>query len=95
MKISILYLMVWNQVTPAVLHVAILDMERRKTRDIRNNNYRLRPCRGPGWTAVLHLNVADPGNSCPSYCTHSMGVQLEDVDNPRPRKSTNENIGVR
>ena len=48
-----------------------IDKERRKTREILNNNYRLRPCKcgGPGWTRVLFLDMTDSGNSCPSNWT--------------------------
>ena len=46
--------------------IDILDDEWRETREF--INYRLRPCQcgGPGWTRVLHINMSDPGNSCPS-----------------------------
>ena len=45
----------------------IIDKEMRKTRDIINSNYQLRPCKcgGPGWTRVLYFNMADTGTSCP------------------------------
>ena len=43
------------------------DKERRKTREILNSNYRLRPfnCGGPGWTRVAYLNMTDPRQKCP------------------------------
>ena len=46
----------------------LIDKEMRKTRDIINSNYRLRPCKcgGPGWTRVINLNMADRGNMCPA-----------------------------
>ena len=48
-----------------------IDKERRKTREILSNNYRLRPCKcgGPGWTRVLFLDMSDSGNSCSSNWT--------------------------
>ena len=49
----------------------IIEKELRKTRNIINRNYRLRPCKcgGPGWTRVLYLNMADTGTSCPANWT--------------------------
>ena len=45
----------------------IIDKEMRKTRNIINSNYQLRPCKcgGPGWTRVLYFKMADNGTSCP------------------------------
>lgn len=46
----------------------ILDNEFRKTRDVLNRDYRLRPCScgGPGWIRVGYLNMSDPLHRCPS-----------------------------
>ena len=51
--------------------IDVIDKDRRKTREILNNNYRLRPCKcgGPGWTRVIFLDMSDSGNSCPSNWT--------------------------
>ena len=53
---------------PAQFTSYIIEKELRKTRNIINKNYRLRPCKcgGPGWTRVLYLNMADTRTSCPT-----------------------------
>ena len=56
---------------PAQTSSDIIDREMRKTRNIINSNYRLRPCKcgGLGWTRVLYFNMADTGTSCPANWT--------------------------
>ena len=56
-----------DSICPAQPSSDILDKEMRKTRNIINHNYHLRPCKcgGPGWTRVLYFNMADTGTSCP------------------------------
>ena len=51
--------------------IDIVDMELKKTMEILNNTYMLRPCQcgGPGWTRVLYLNMANSKNRCPSNWT--------------------------
>ena len=53
---------------PAQSSSDLIDKEMRKTRDIINSNYRLRPCNcgGPGWTRVINLDMADRGHMCPA-----------------------------
>ena len=48
-----------------------MDKEMSRTRDVINNNYRLRPCScgGPGWTRVGYVNMSDPDQHCPSNWT--------------------------
>ena len=49
----------------------LIDKEIRKTRELINSNYQLRPCKcgGPGWTRVINLDMADRGNMCPANWT--------------------------
>ena len=56
-----------DSICPTQSSSDILDKEIRKTRNIINSHYQLRPCKcgGPGWTRVLDLNMADNGTSCP------------------------------
>ena len=56
---------------PAQSTSDIIEKELRKTRNIINRNYRLRPCKcgGPEWTRVLYLNMADTETSCPANWT--------------------------
>ena len=56
---------------PAQSTSDIIEKELRKTRDIINRNYRIRPCKcgGPGWTRVLYLNMADNRTCCPANWT--------------------------
>ena len=56
-----------DSICPAQSSSDLIDKEMRKTRNIIISNYQLRPCkcRGPGWTRVFYLNMADTGNSCP------------------------------
>ena len=44
------------------------DIMSRKTREIINSNYRLRPCNcgGPGWTRIGLINMSDSNQYCPS-----------------------------
>ena len=63
---------------PAQSSIDLIDEEMRKTRDIINSNYRLRPCKcgGPGWTRVFNLNMADTGTSCPvNWKLHEVPVR--------------------
>ena len=55
-----------DSICPAQTSSDILDKEMKKTRNIININYQLRPCKcgGPGWTRVLYFNIADTGTSC-------------------------------
>ena len=56
---------------PAHSSSDLIDEEMRKTRDIINSNYPLRPCKcgGPGWTRVINLDTVDTGNTCPANWT--------------------------
>ena len=60
-----------DSICPAQSSSNLIDKEMRKTRDIINSNYRLRPCKcgGPGWTRVINLDMADHGNMCPANWT--------------------------
>ena len=61
-----------DSICPAQSSNDLIDKEMRKTRDIINSNYQLRPCKcgGPGWTRVINLNMADSGNTmCPANWT--------------------------
>ena len=60
-----------DSICPAQSSGDLIDQELRKTRDIINNNYPLRPCEcgGPGWTRVINLDIVDPGNMCPANWT--------------------------
>ena len=57
-----------DSICPAQSSSDLIDEEMRKTRDIINSNYQLRPCKcgGPGWTRVINLDMADRGNMCPA-----------------------------
>ena len=60
-----------DSICPAQPSSDIIDEEMRKTRNIINSNYQLRPCMcgGPGWTRVLYFNMADTITSCPFNLT--------------------------
>ena len=57
-----------DSICPSQPSSDILDKEMKKTRDIINSNYQLRPCKcgGPGWTRVLYFNMAETTTSCPA-----------------------------
>ena len=67
-----------ESICPAQSSSDLIDKEMRKTRDIINSNYWLRPCKcgGPGWTRVINLDMADRGNSCPAnWILHEIPVR--------------------